>query len=61
MVIFCQDEVAQSNDDIMGYFLLQQFSYIFTQKSSFKKRLVIGLLRFPEWFYLDILDFLFEL
>ncbi len=29
-MIFWKDEVAQNNDDFLGYFLLKQIYYIFT-------------------------------
>ncbi len=56
-MIFWKDEVAQSNGDILVYFLFKQMYYIFTWIGAFKK----GILRFQKLFVVDILDFQFKL
>jgi hypothetical protein len=61
IIIFWKDEVAPSNDIILGYFLLKQIYYIFTQIDMFKTWFVASILRFQKWLDVDILDFQFEL
>jgi hypothetical protein len=60
-MIFGEDEVAQSNGNILGYFLFKQIYYIFTLTGMFKTWFVVGILSFQKWFDVDILDFQFGL
>jgi hypothetical protein len=60
-MIFCKDEVAQRNSDILGYFLFNQIYYIFTYISSFKTQFVVGILSFKNEFDVDVLDLQIEL
>ncbi len=59
-MIFCKDEVAQRNCDILGNFLLKQIYYILTYVRSFKTWFVVGILRFQKWFDVDVLGFQIE-
>ncbi len=54
---FWKNEIAQSNDTILGYFLFKQIYYIFTYTGIFKTWLVVNILRFQKLFDEDILDF----
>jgi hypothetical protein len=60
-MIFWKDEVAQNNDDILGYFLFQQIYYIFAKISSFKTWFAVGISGFQKWFDVDVLGFQIEL
>jgi len=45
-MIFCEDEVAQRNEDILGYSGLKQIYYIFTLIGNFKTSFAVGILRY---------------
>jgi hypothetical protein len=57
-VSFLKDEeLAQRNGNIVGYFLFNQYFHIFNSISSFKTWFVASILRFQKWFDADILAF----
>jgi hypothetical protein len=56
IVIFGENEVAQRNGNILGNFLLEQI-LTFSSKWWF----LVSILRFQEWFDVDIFDSQIEL